>query len=238
MRLISILGLLLIVACGNVQANAVDAAASSIDAPAATIDAAASTIDAPGAIDAHPAIDAQPGACTIAASVSMISTSLSGTLYCVNSSGTQVTCPVLDPAAAKMVVVLGAFNDDALPDALSIQLYQGFGEFTTAITTGTFDLASGVDTNYATCASCLLGYGDTSSGGAGDPYFQTGGTLTINSLDAGATSGTITGTVSGLTLTHVSIATSTFQSTPLGDGCDVAVADFSFTANLTDAAGG
>lgn len=120
------------------------------------------------------------------------------------------------------------YNGDlnANPDVLSLELYTGFGIFTNGIKTGTFNL-TGQELNYATCGLCVLVYVNASSS-APDPYMATGGTVTITSLQP-----TLTGTLSNVTFTHVTIDQNSFQSTPVGDGCSSSIASVSISAPVT-----
>ena len=79
--------------------------------------------------------------------------------------------------------------------------------------TGTFDLASGHNTNYSTCQQCVLAFVDE---GAGPLFFQQGGTLEVNGgqpmnsiLDA---------ELFDVTLVEVTIDFESFVSTPVPGG--------------------
>ena len=67
-------------------------------------------------------------------------------------------------------------------------------------------------------------------GGTGAFFMATGGTITISAVSAT----TLSGTLSNVTFTHVTIAntgaTPTFQSTPVNDSCDTRINSLSFTA--------
>jgi len=121
----------------------------------------------------------------------------------------------------------GTLNADASPDVLDIELYKGFGVFTTGeIRTGTYTI-TGDEANYATCGVCVLLLADvnTTSGAPGSLYMATGGTVNITSV-----SPNITGTLSNMTFVHVDIDSTTFQSTPNADNCPSAITSLSFDA--------
>jgi hypothetical protein len=244
MRLIPFLGLLSI-ACGDTSSTPIDAADATIDAAQTTIDAPGTTIDAPGTtIDAAgttvdaAAADAGP-VCAVPAETDLPPESMTGTITCNNGvGGPAIVCPSLDPESTDVgsIRIPTQLNADGLPDVLSIQLYRGYGEYAATIGPGSYSLVTAENSNYATCGSCFLIYGDYTGPGTGTGYFQTGGAFTISSITPaapGATTATLSGSVAGLTLTHVTISSSAV-STPVGDGCDVVVPDFSFTATLTD----
>ena len=119
----------------------------------------------------------------------------------------------------------GDLNAD--PDTLDIELYTGFGVFKNGIKAGTYTL-SGDELNYATCGLCVLIYTDVSGGTPTDTYLATGGTVTISTLQP-----TLTGTLSNVTFTHVDINSSTFQSMPVGDGCNSSISSLSISAPVT-----
>jgi hypothetical protein len=121
----------------------------------------------------------------------------------------------------------GTLNDDTTPDVFQVELYKGFGPFMTGeIVPGTYQL-TGAELDYATCGVCVRILSDlnTANGEYVDDYFQTGGTVTITSV-----SPNLTLTVSNITLEHVTINPQTFESTPVGDGCESAITSGSFDA--------
>ncbi len=181
-----------------------------------------------------PTPDAAPGGCTVA--VSNSGPSQTGGFYLCGDGSS--TCASQDPTAADFVEVLGPINADALPDYIIIEMYSGYGAFSGGLATGSFDLASGDETNYATCGACVRLWSDVDTGaGSGvDDYFQTAGTMTITGFTTGDASNpsTVSGTISGLVLDHVTIDDSNgYQSTIVGD-CSANVAEFNFTAELDD----
>ncbi len=198
-----------------------------IDAPHATIDApSGTTIDAPtsGTIDA-------PAAMTCEADPSYSGEPM------MEQAGSDVN-------ATSMTVdfenYFGALNADTAPDLLDIELYAMTGVFTAAITPGTYTL-SGDELNYATCGLCVLIYAnatfDSSTGdltGADQYYLATGGSVTITSVaDNTAGTGTLTGTLNNITFDHVTIDSTTFTSTPVGDSCESMITSMPFTAPVT-----
>lgn len=119
----------------------------------------------------------------------------------------------------------GTLNAD--PDNLDIEMYTGFGVFSSGIHTGTFKL-TGADLDYATCGLCVLVLTDSSGGSPTDTYMATGGSVTITSLQP-----TLTGTLDNVTFTHVSIDPNTFESTSVGDGCNSSIASLAISAPVT-----
>lgn len=120
----------------------------------------------------------------------------------------------------------GDLNAD--PDVLDVEIYAGFGVFTNGIKTGTFNL-TGAELDYATCGLCVLVLTDTSGGSATDTYMATGGTVTIDTISPT----TISGSLSNVTFTHVTIDANTFESTPVGDGCNSSISSLSISAAVT-----
>jgi hypothetical protein len=118
-----------------------------------------------------------------------------------------------------------------MPDAFQLELYKGFGIFTdTEIVPGTYTL-SGTELNYATCGVCprIFSNVDTASGMAQEQYFVTGGSVTITQVNPN-----LQFTVSDLTFVEVTINETTFESTPVVDGCESAIASMTFDAVVTN----
>jgi hypothetical protein len=106
-------------------------------------------------------------------------------------------------------------------DGFVLELYKGFTVFQAGIVPGTYQL-TGEELNYASCGVCVRFFGDAAPGAPGQDFMATGGTVTIT--EVGATgSGRLKATLSNLTFTHVTIDGTTFNSTPVGDGCDTAM---------------
>jgi len=187
--------------------------------------------------DASPFMpDAAPaGGCT--ATVSNSGPSQTAGFYLCGS--TPVACESADPTAADLVSFLGPLNGDALPDYLSVELYPGYGVFSSGLTTGTFSLTGGDEGNYSTCGACVTIMTDVNTASSPvqwvDDYFQTAGSITITGFTTGdaTTPSTVSGSISSLVLDHVTINDSTYESTIVGD-CSTNVANFEFSAQLTD----
>ena len=105
------------------------------------------------------------------------------------------------------------------PDNLDIEIYAGYGVFQNGVKLGKYTLA-GNELDYATCGLCVLVFA-----GGQDPYMATGGTVELTSVQ-----GTFSGTLTNVTFTHVSIDPNTFESTPLGDGCNTSIPSLSISA--------
>lgn len=120
----------------------------------------------------------------------------------------------------------GAYNTNA--DTLDIEIYDGYGVFANGVQPGTYNL-TGDELNYDSCGLCVLLIADETSQG-GDPYMATGGSITITSISP---TGTFAGSGTSLAFTHVTIDENTLESTPVGDGCNTAIASVSFSATVT-----
>ena len=82
---------------------------------------------------------------------------------------------------------------------------------------GTFNLGTGIDNNYATCARCVRVFEDPSI--PGKIFFQQSGTMVIDAT-SDQLNGTLKGTITNLTLVEVTIAAD-FVSTPVPNGACV-----------------
>jgi len=136
-----------------------------------------------------------PSPLEVAPSAGCSPVTLSGTL--VQGPATVYTAPT----------DLG-IGDPALDDLVWVEFYG-----TTA--TGTFDLGSAANSNYATCSECVMVIADYESD-TPTYHFQTGGALVV---DAATTPGgeAMTLTLSGLSFEEVTIDES-YVSTPVPDG--------------------
>lgn len=161
------------------------------------------------------------GACTAESSYSAASATAEPGVYACETAG----CAVSD---ADVVFVDGTLNADATPDLISIELWKGSGAFTTAITTGTFQI-TGEEANYATCGACALIYTDRSDTGIVDTYMATAGTITITTLTP-----MISGTIENATFTHVTIDEKTAESAPVGDCDSAATGTYTFNVAATE----
>jgi hypothetical protein len=105
------------------------------------------------------------------------------------------------------------------PDILQAEFY-----FTNA--TGTFDLGTGDDANYATCAHCLLLYQDIQPDNSVLKFFfQSAGSMVLNTAP-GESVPTVNMNLSGVQLIEVTIDPNTFVSTPVpGGACYVQSVD-------------
>lgn len=120
-------------------------------------------------------------------------------------------------------------------DILIVEFYTGFAPFgtsgaPTAVVPGTYQI-SGDQLNYATCGVCVRIGTNADTQGYEDDYLATGGTVTVTTADS-RVGGTLAFSVSNLTFEHVTIDENTFQSTPVGDGCNSAIGDATHTSTL------
>ena len=103
-----------------------------------------------------------------------------------------------------------------LPDVISFEFYSPDSGLPR---TGTFDLGSGVNANYATCEQCIIVYQDYI-----DPatptktFFQTAGSITIDSHTIPGVTAAIGLSWESVTLAEVTIEPDTFVSTLVPDG--------------------
>lgn len=124
-------------------------------------------------------------------------------------------------------------GDTAPVDIIQLELYKGFGVFTGGeIVPGTYTIA-GDELNYATCGVCPRIFTDcTDTACADQQFYATGGTVTITSITPN-----LTFTVQDLTFVEVTIDETTFQSTPVPNGCSTAVTSASFDAVVENTPG-
>jgi len=119
---------------------------------------------------------------------------------------------------------------DTLPDMISFEFYSPDPADSSYPQTGTFDLASAVNANYATCQQCIVVYQDYA-----DPdtptktFFQTAGSITIDSHTIPGVTPAIGLSWDNVAIAEVTIDPDTFVSTlvPGGD-CYTIVPDVIF----------
>lgn len=98
----------------------------------------------------------------------------------------------------------------AADDILAIEFY--------ASDTGSFELGTGDNANYATCSQCVLIYADIDpSTGPAATYFQSAGSITVDPAHAPGDAD-IAVTITGLKLEEVDIAQGDYTSTPVEGG--------------------
>ena len=101
------------------------------------------------------------------------------------------------------------------PDMLQVEFYgSGAGAGLNGENKGTFNLATGIDSNYSTCARCVRLFEDSADA---RQFYQQSGTLVV-AATSDQLNGTLNGTLTNVTLVEVTIADSTFVSTPVPNG--------------------
>lgn len=88
--------------------------------------------------------------------------------------------------------------------------------------TGMFDLAMGGDANYATCSRCVVLQQDPTAA-TPKAFFQMSGKITVDAA-SDQLNGTVTATLTDVTLVEVDIDSGTFTSTPVPGGACVHIA--------------
>ena len=113
-------------------------------------------------------------------------------------------------------------------DMVSLEFYgSAFDSTDNGEKTGTFDLSMGGDNNYATCSRCLSLFVDPSV--PGKTFFQVAGTLEIDA-SSDQLNGTVSGTLTNVTLVEVTVDGTTFMSTPVPGGACLHLATASVMA--------
>ena len=133
------------------------------------------------------------------------------------------------PPAPATYFWLGDINAEANQDLIAIELYKGFGVFTTEFPSGpTTVQIAGAETNYETCGACIRVFADVPDmGNQAADYFATAGTIEFTTISTTR----IAGTMTNLTLTHVNILPEApFTSSPHPDGCTSSLGNLAFDA--------
>jgi hypothetical protein len=123
---------------------------------------------------------------------------------------------------AKSITYIAALNLEQ--DQVIIQLYRGFGIFQgKPIAAGTYEL-TGEELNYATCGACVRIFGNrpAGSGRPAQDLMATHGTLVVSEIGP-AGSGTFRAELQDADFEHVHIDDTSFESTPVNDGCGTSV---------------
>ena len=182
------------------------------------------TGDAPEAVDAA----ACPGLATYSGAL----TNPAGLERCTDANGLYADCPnvmgtTLNP---ELIIAGGGYNNDK--DALEIDLYNHLGPFTGGYVTVTnHDLST--EGTFHDCAICVLvdvGL-DANHGSYSDHYLATQGSLSITAVSGAATvsdTGHVAGSISNVTLVHVTLDLANNTSTVIDDGCTVSIPSATF----------
>ncbi len=135
---------------------------------------------------------------------------------------------------------INAINADAMPDLIDIELYAGYGSFTSSFKAGTYTLGTaGSDDTLMDCGACITidtDYHAVGSGGAPtDFYFPTSGTLTLTTLSTTK----IAGSLSNVMFEHV-MTGSDDQGNPIPvdgvvDSCTSSITSLTFDGTITAA---
>ena len=144
---------------------------------------------------------------------------------------------IVGQATSGSVVQFNAFkgmgHDHASAEAIfELTLWEGYGA---TLAPGTITL-SGDESGFATCAYCLLLHQDVTLvnnqfSNAAHSFMPTSGTLEITELNP-AVGGKFSFTINA-TLSEVIYDPANTQSTPVEDGCQLTIKDFTRTAVLT-----
>lgn len=230
------------------QASSTDAVSSSADATstdasssadATSTDAASSSASATSTTATSSSAASTTGATTSASSSSSAasssassSSSTGGGTNCVEITAANFWAVVGDGDAALYRAVASPNVNGSNADLVNFEFYgPAFGAYDGQLS-GTFDLASGGDANYATCSRCLRVATDALAASGAKQFFQQSGTLT---LPAGSNhiAGVINATLTDVTLVEVTIAPSpSFVSTPVPNGQCLHIASATVSATL------
>lgn len=115
-------------------------------------------------------------------------------------------------------------------DFFTFEIYTGYAPFGTQAAptpaiAGTYPI-SGNQLQYADCSVCLTMVSNATADGYDDDFMATGGTVTINQV-GNAVGGMLNVTFSNLTFEQVTFNGST--STPVGNNCNTAITNATFT---------
>ncbi len=155
----------------------------------------------------------------------------------LGGAGTDNCAPVdvagwsTDPDNPQMLSGLVSPIGGPDPDQASLQFFESS---TVKITPGTYDLSSGADANFATCAHCLLVFEDVSGSGAATTFFQQSGTLTLASITS-PPNGVVAGALTNAKLVEVTVDPNTYESTPVPGGACLFIANSSIATTASEA---
>jgi len=153
---------------------------------------------------------------------------------------TPITTTILDKSVSSTTTLNSAnlssvftpdFGDELTDDVVSLQLYDGVFEDVNyhGADLGTFELGTGLDDNYDTCARCVIAGID---GGQGKRFFATEGTLTFAS-DSDQINGYPHGTLRNVVLREATFNDTTFHSTLVPGGACLTLANGDLLTNVT-----
>ncbi|MEM9488690.1 MAG: hypothetical protein AAGC55_06070 [Myxococcota bacterium] len=162
-------------------------------------------------------------ACTTPDQLSAVSPVLSEGFYTDNAA----------QGGGLVVGSLAVLDDSATPDILAVELAQGYGVFTEALQTGTFEIA-GAETSLADCGACIYMLGDLDpAAGARQFFMAQSGTITIESVPAAAGE-QLTGSIENVTLSEITRDPVSGQWVLVPDGCQSTLDQLSFDVAAAD----
>jgi hypothetical protein len=115
---------------------------------------------------------------------------------------------------------------DGLPDIIHIELYPGYGAFPADLTTLDNFVIEGDELSYANCGFCVLLFSEFDGSNYGRAYYQTGGTVTLTSVD-----GQLTGHIDDFTFVEV-VSDGGIDLVPVDNGCATTITSMSFDATI------
>ena len=177
-------------------------------------------------IDAAPGggnIDAAPAACTVSTTSFGDKGAMQGSA--ILDTGMNAQSPNDD------TLVFFAPLEGGVPgDLFYLELYADYGAYAGGpVRTGSVTI-SGDETQYADCGACARVLTDAQAdGNYTDDYLATGGTVNVTAT-ATAVGQTLSGSISNLALTHVTILDAApYTSTPAGDNCNTMIMNGTFS---------
>ncbi len=145
-------------------------------------------------------------------------------------TGVAVLRPVdeLVPDGAKYLSLEISLNQDAEPDVLFIELWDGDAPFGAGFAPGGYTL-SGDQADLIQCGACVFIAANRVAGQPLDFHMASSGMLTLDTIDASPTTGRVAGSLSGLNLRQVTVDQSGQTTVPSGCRPTLDALAFDFT---------
>jgi len=149
-------------------------------------------------------------------------------------TGTAEVAPLddKDPNGPKVLTLKMAVNADATPDVLFAELYEGEPPFEGGFAPGTYTI-SGLQADVIACSVCVYLAADFMMGQPIDFHMASSGSVEITSVDPTPDTGSIAGTLTGLSLRQVTVSQQGQMVVPMG--CRTSIDSVSFDLQVTAA---
>lgn len=146
-------------------------------------------------------------------------------------AGTATIAPIddLDPQGPQQLRLQMPLNNDAMPDVMFLELYEGEPPFDNGIETGTFTIIDD-QTDLVACSVCAYLAGDFVDLSNVNFHMASSGAVSITAVDTTPGTGSIVGSIQNLALREVTVSANGQQVVPMG--CRLTIGSLAFDLTI------